>query len=49
VTDRRSRRRRRIGLGLLRAAERFRRIKRHGELGGLVMALGATNVAERAA
>jgi len=33
-------RRRWIGLGLLRAAERFRRIKRHGELGALVTALG---------
>jgi transposase-like protein len=32
-------RRRWIGLGLLRAAERFRRIKRHGELGALVAAL----------
>src|SRR5207245_369103 len=34
-------RRRWIGLGLLRAAERFRRIKRHGELGVLVTAPGA--------
>ena len=42
-------RRRWIGLGLLRAAERFRRIKRHGELDGLVTALGAANLAERAA
>jgi putative transposase len=42
-------RRRWIGLGLLRAAERFRRIKRHGELDALVIALGAANVAERAA
>jgi len=42
-------RRRWIGLGLLRAAERFRRIKRHGELDVLVTALGATNLAERAA
>jgi len=42
-------RRRWIGLGLLRAAERFRRIKRHGELGALVSALGAENVSERAA
>jgi transposase-like protein len=42
-------RRRWIGLGLLRAAERFRRIKRHGELGTLVTALGAGTAAERAA
>jgi transposase-like protein len=42
-------RRRWIGLGLLRAAERFRRIKRHGELGVLVTALGAGTAAERAA
>ena len=42
-------RRRWIGLGLLRAAERFRRIKRHGELDGLVTALGAANLLERAA
>ncbi len=42
-------RRRWLGLGLLRAAERFRRIKRHGELGTLVTALGAGTVAERAA
>jgi putative transposase len=42
-------RRRWIGLGLLRAAERFRRIKRHGELDGLATALGAANLAERAA
>jgi len=35
-------RRRWIGLGLLRAAERFRRIKRHGELGALVTALAVT-------
>ena len=42
-------RRRWIGLGLLRAAERFRRIKRHGELDGLVTALSAANLAERAA
>src|SRR5439155_382186 len=33
-------RRRWIGLGLLRAAEGFRRIKHHGELGALVTALG---------
>ena len=38
-----------IGLGLLRAAERFRRIKRHGELGVLVTALGAVKATERAA
>src|SRR6266851_912812 len=38
-----------IGLGLLRAAERFRRIKRHGELGVLVTALGAAKAAELAA
>src|SRR6266851_4554924 len=42
-------RRRWIGLGLLRAAERFRRIKRHGELGVLVTALGAAKPAEHAA
>jgi transposase-like protein len=42
-------RRRWIGLGLLRAAERFRRIKRHQELGGLLTALGVPNPAERAA
>jgi transposase-like protein len=42
-------RRRWIGLGLLRAAERFRRIKRHHELGVLVTALGAAKPAERAA
>jgi putative transposase len=42
-------RRRWIGLGLLRAAERFRRIKRHGELDGLVTALDAANLAARAA
>jgi putative transposase len=42
-------RRRWIGLGLLRAAERFRRIKRHGELGVLMTALGAAKAAERAA
>ena len=42
-------RRRWIGLGLLRAAERFRRIKRHRELGALVTALGAAPAAERAA
>jgi hypothetical protein len=40
-------RRRWIGLGLLRAAERFRRIKRHGDLGVLVTALGAAQAAER--
>jgi putative transposase len=42
-------RRRWIGLGLLRAAERFRRIKRHGELGVLVTALAAAQAAECAA
>jgi putative transposase len=42
-------RRRWIGLGLLRAAERFRRIKRHHELGTLVTALEAATAAERAA
>src|SRR6266850_6277564 len=42
-------RRRWLGLGLLRAAERFRRIKRHGELGTLVTALGTGTAAERAA
>ena len=42
-------RRRWIGLGLLRAAERFRRIKHHDELGALVTALGAVTASERAA
>src|SRR4029453_2856765 len=42
-------RRRWIGLGLLRAAERFRRIKHHGELGALVTALATTTASERAA
>ncbi len=42
-------RRRWIGLGLLRAAEGFRRIKRHAELGALVTALGAVTASERAA
>jgi len=42
-------RRRWIGLGLLRAAERFRRIKRHAELGALVTALGTVTGVERAA
>jgi putative transposase len=42
-------RRRWLGLGLLRAAERFRRIKRHHELGALVTALEAATTAERAA
>jgi putative transposase len=42
-------RRRWIGLGLLRAAERFRRIKRHGELGVLVTALRGAKPAECAA
>jgi hypothetical protein len=34
------------GLGLRRAAERFRRIKRHGDLGALVTALGAVTALE---
>jgi transposase-like protein len=38
-----------LGLGLLRAAERFRRIKHHEELGALVTALGTRAVPERAA
>ena len=42
-------RRRWLGLGLLRAAERFRRIKRHAELGALVTALGTVIASERAA
>jgi putative transposase len=42
-------RRRWLGLGLLRAAERFRRIKRHAELPGLVAALGAPTAAADAA
>jgi hypothetical protein len=42
-------RRRWIGLGLRRAAERFRRIKRHGDLGVLVTALGTAITSERAA
>lgn len=42
-------RRRWLALGLLRAAEGFRRIKRHSELGALVTALGAVTVSERAA
>ena len=42
-------RRRWIGLGLLRAAEGFRRIKRHAELGALVTARGAGPASERAA
>jgi transposase-like protein len=42
-------RRRWIGLGLLRAAEGFRRIKHHRELGVLVAALGAAPAAEHAA
>jgi transposase-like protein len=42
-------RRRWLGLGLLRAAERFRRIKHHEELGALVTALNARAVPERAA
>ena len=42
-------RRRWIGLGLLRAAERFRRIKHHRALKALVTALGTGPAAERAA
>jgi len=42
-------RRRWLGLGLLRAVERFRRIKHHEDLGALVTALGARAVPERAA
>src|SRR5207249_11464744 len=42
-------RRRWIGLGLLRAAARFRCIKHHGELGALVTALGTVTSAERGA
>jgi len=42
-------RRRWLGLGLLRAAERFRRIKHHTELSALETALGAGTGAERAA
>jgi putative transposase len=42
-------RRRWLALGLLRAAERFRRIKRHGELDALVIALGARTTAADAA
>ena len=42
-------RRRWIGLGLLRAAERFRRIKHHAELSALVTALGTLAASERAA
>ena len=42
-------RRRWIGLGLLRAAERFRRIKRHTELNALVTALGTVTASEHAA
>jgi putative transposase len=38
-----------LGLGLRRAAERFRRIKHHDELGALVTALAARAVPERAA
>ena len=38
-----------LGLGLLRAAERFRRIKHHENLGALVTALGARAVPEWAA
>jgi transposase-like protein len=42
-------RRRWLGLGLLRAAQRFRRIKTHDHLGALVTALGPRAVPERAA
>jgi putative transposase len=42
-------RRRWIALGLLRATERFRRIKRHHELRALVTALEAAPAADRAA
>jgi putative transposase len=42
-------RRRWLGLGLLRAAERFRRIKNHGELTALATALRAGSSAERVA
>jgi putative transposase len=42
-------RRRWLGLGLLRAADRFRRVKRHTELSALVAALGARTSAEDAA
>jgi putative transposase len=38
-----------LGLGLLRAAERFRRIKHRGELGALVTALAARAGAQQAA
>jgi len=43
------RRRRGLGLGLLRAADRFRRVKRHAELSALVAALGAKTSAAEAA
>jgi len=42
-------RRRWLGLGLLRAADRFRRVKRHAELSALVAALGAKTSAAEAA
>jgi len=42
-------RRRWIGLGLLRAAERFRRIKGHGELSTLAAALRDGTTSESAA
>jgi putative transposase len=42
-------RRRWLGLGLLRAAERFRRIKNHEDLGALGTALGVRAVPEQAA
>jgi putative transposase len=41
--------RRWVGLGVLRAAARFRRIKGHGDLTALVTALGHAGAAERAA
>jgi transposase-like protein len=41
--------RRWVGLGVLRAAARFRRIKGHADLGTLAIALRATTTGERAA
>jgi transposase-like protein len=41
--------RRRVGLGLLRAAARFRRIKGHGDLAALATALRPAATGERAA
>jgi hypothetical protein len=38
-----------LGLGLLRAAERFRRIKAHGELGALVTAVSPHRGSQRPA